>query len=343
MLSPFHNDFYNKAKLVDFHGYKCALYFDSIINEVLRTRTNFGVFDLFHMGRILIYKDKNFANIQKVLSLKIDSIYSKNFYKAKYALILNDKGNIEDDVVIYDYSDKWLIVCNAANKQKNINIFKELELKFEDVSNKMLMLAIQGPRAKDIVQKFSKINLEKIYFFEYFLSNDFILSRTGYTGEDGFELYSSFEFLYEFMKWIKKEEGEVLCGLGSRDVLRIEAGLPLYGNELDDSTNPLEANLSWAVNVDRVFQKRKELKYFSVENQKRVPRKGDKVLSANGSEVGYITSGTFSPTLQKPIGMLYLVNKEKIQTPLKVKDLELILYNSPLIKGKYYRREKKYG
>jgi len=331
----------SNLKFIDFYGYECVLYFKSIIEEVLETRNNFGVFDLFHMGRIFIFKDGNFENIQKVLSLRIDTINSN---RAKYALILNDRGNIEDDVVIYNYPDKWLIVCNAANKKKLIDIFKNLGLSFEDVSDQLMMIAIQGPKASEVLKKFfdkfvKNINLDNIYFFEYVFLDDLIISRTGYTGEDGFEIYGAYDNLYKILDWILSNFGNVWCGLGARDVLRIEAGLPLYGNEIDDNTNPLEAGLSWAVNVDRNFEIKKYLRYFWVDKGKRIPRKGDKVFL--DKEIGYITSGTFSPIFQKPVGMLYLYEDYNVDGLVKVKDIELSLSKTPIFKNRYYKKSKK--
>lgn len=333
------NDIYLKmgAKFVDFFGYYCPVYFESIIKEVLKVRNDFGVFDLFHMGRLILYKDSNLINIEKVLSVKLDSlkVYSEKG-KAKYALILNDRGTIEDDIVIYDYFDKLFIVCNACNKEKIKVIFDDLGLRFEDVSSEILMLAIQGPSSAKIVEKFFNIDLSNIYFYEYLILEDIILSRTGYTGEDGFEVYCKVEKLTSFLNWIIDNYGMVMCGLGARDTLRIEAGLPLYGNEIDEKTNPIEANLKWAVNVERNFVPTKFLKYFSIDNSKKIPRKGDKVYF-NDIEIGYVTSGTFSPIFNKPIGMLYVFD---VYNEYRIKDLVLKVSDKPLLKNNYYRLKR---
>lgn len=325
------------AKFIDFHGYFCPLYFRGIFQEVLDVRNNVGIFDLFHMGRIFIYKNNNLKNLQSILSLKIESIREyKNKGKARYALILNEKGTIEDDVVIYDYYDKFFMVCNAANKEKNMNLFKELSLDFSDVSDDLLMIAVQGPKSALLVQKFFNKDLSDLYFYEYIIEDDFIISRSGYSGEDGFEIYSRPNILEEFLMWVIKENGNVMCGLGARDTLRIEVGLPLYGNEIDDRTTPLEANLMWAVNVERSFTKNKELRYFEVVNSKKIPRKGNEVFH-NDVSIGYVTSGTFSPVLNKPIGMLYITRPVDF---VRVGEIELSLSTKPLLKANYYKRLK---
>ncbi len=337
----------NRAKFIDFYGYECPVYFRSVIQEVINIRNNFGVFDLFHMSRFFIYKDNNFSNLGRVLSVKLDSIklYS-NKGRARYCLILNECGNISEDVVIYDYFDKILVVGNAVNRQKNTKLFSELGLNFQDVSEKLLMIAIQGPDSYKVMKDILNKDFNDVYFYEYIIDQGIIFSRTGYTGEDGFEIYADKDILFSIVEKIISSYGEVLCGLGARDTLRIEVGLPLYGNEIDEDTNPLEANLLWAVNVERNFKKNKVLKYFIVNNSRRIPRKGEKIyyeFNANPMEIGFITSGTFSPVLDKPVGMLYLyddfysnMNLENI----KFKDIEISIQDNPAIKAKYYKKWK---
>ncbi|MEN3015081.1 MAG: glycine cleavage T C-terminal barrel domain-containing protein [bacterium] len=340
MKSPLAN-VYESSSLVytNFFGYDCPLYFTSIMQESKLVRQNLGVFDLYHMGRIFLYKNTEIQNLNTVLSVEIDTIKPyQNKGKAKYALILNDRGTIEDDVVIYDYIDKYLLVCNACNKQKLMRIFEGLRIKFEDVSNELMMIAVQGPRASGVISQFFNLDISNIYFYDYVIKDNYLISRSGYTGEDGFEIYSSIKLMRDFLSWVLEKYGQVMCGLGARDTLRIEAGLPLYGNEIDDKTTPIEANLNWAVKVERSFIKNKSLKYFEVNQNKRIPRKQDKVYM-DDIEVGFVTSGTFSPNLQKPIGMLYLYKGfEDHRGQYRVKDVILTLYEKPLIQPKYYRK-----
>ncbi|MFN3996074.1 MAG: glycine cleavage T C-terminal barrel domain-containing protein, partial [bacterium] len=168
------------------------------------------------------------------------------------------------------------------------------------------------------------------------IEDDVIFSRTGYTGEDGFEIYAKGEVIYEVIKKILDSYGDVLCGLGARDVLRVEAGLPLYGNELDEDTNPYEANLKWAVDIDINVEKKKSLAYFIVSDSKKIPRKGDKVFLDN-KEVGFITSGTFSPFFNKPIGMLYFYG-DVFYSQCNVGKIKIDVYKNSLIKPKYYKK-----
>lgn len=341
MKESFLNEIHIKlgARFINFFGYKCPVYFKGIIEEVLKVRKNFGIFDLFHMGRIFIYKDNNFPNLEKILSIKLETI--KNYVdkgKAKYCLLLNDRGNIIDDIVVYDYHDKLLVVCNAANKEKNIGLFKELELNFSDESENLLMIAIQGPNSKNVVKDVFNKNFDEVYFYEYLIDQGIIFSRTGYTGEDGFEIYATKDIMYDIVKKLVDNYGEVWCGLGARDTLRIEVGLPLYGNEIDENTSPLEAKLEWAVNVNREFKKEKNLRYFCVDDSKKIPRKGEKIFY-NNEEVGFISSGTFSPWLNKPIGMLYFYGSMSY-AECKTEKLLIKVFDRPLIKPRYYKKVK---
>ncbi|MFN3478288.1 MAG: glycine cleavage T C-terminal barrel domain-containing protein, partial [bacterium] len=163
-----------------------------------------------------------------------------------------------------------------------------------------------------------------------------IFSRSGYTGEDGFEIYAKGEVIYEVVKKILDSYGDVLCGLGARDVLRIEAGLPLYGNELDEDTSPCEANLGWALDSDIKFEKKKSLAYFLVSDSKKIPRKGNRVFWGD-QEVGFITSGTFSPFFSKPIGMLYFYG-DVFYSQCNVGNIKIDVYKTSLIKPKYYKK-----
>lgn len=304
------------AKFINFYSYNMPLNYSSIIDEVLNTRNSVTFFDLYHMGRLLVKKSEG---INKLFSVSIDNI---KYSKAKYALILNDRFTIEDDIVIYDldeyFKDYFLVVCNAVNKEKNINILKENNIDVIDVSDDYLMLAIQGPLSEKIVNDFLislfniNIDLRKIYFYDYLvIDKNFILSRSGYTGEDGFEIYLDYRRILKLMDFLLSNNIKG-AGLGARDVLRIEAGLVLYGNEIDNNTNPLEANLAWAIK-NSYFNKfventklNRRLIGIKVTNTKKVPRNNYKLYDFNQKEIGVITSGTYSPTLSIPIGLGFI-------------------------------------
>ncbi len=345
------------AKFIDFHSYNMPLSYSSIIDEVQNTRNNVSFFDLYHMGRLLVKKSDN---LNKILSVSIDNI---KYGKAKYALILNNKFTIEDDIVIYDlkdiFSKNFLIVCNAANKEKNINILKGNNIEVTDISEDYLMIAIQGPLSEKIVQNSLNslfnidINLRNIYFYDYIIiDKHFILSRSGYTGEDGFEIYLDYKRMIKLMDYLISNRVKG-AGLGARDVLRIEAGLPLYGNEINNDINPIEANLKWAIknnyfnNFINNTNITKTLVGLKVVNTKKVPRNGYKLYNYNQKEVGFITSGTFSPTLSIPIGLAF-ININSIQNINELIDYEGLIENKenfifkviklPFIKLKYYKK-----
>ncbi|MGB9638454.1 MAG: glycine cleavage system aminomethyltransferase GcvT [bacterium] len=345
------------AKFINFHSYNMPLNYSSIIEEVINTRNKVSFFDLYHMGRLLVKKNEN---LNKLFSVSLDNI---KYSKAKYALLLNERFTIEDDIVIYDLNDHLFIVCNAVNKEKNINILKENKIEVNDVSDDYLMIAIQGPLAENIVNNFLNllfnvnINLKEVYFYDYVIvDKNFILSRSGYTGEDGFEIYLDYKRMLKLMDYLinNKVNG---AGLGARDVLRIEAGLALYGNEINTNINPLEANLKWAIKnnyFDKFIQNskvNKKLVGLKVINTKKVPRNGYKLYSYSNQQIGYITSGTYSPILSTPIALAYidlnlidpnLIKKEELP------DYEGLIENKenfifkitklPFIKTKYYKK-----
>lgn len=346
------------AKFINFYSYNMPLNYSSIIDEVLNTRNNVSFFDLYHMGRLLVRKGDN---LNKLLSVSLHNI---RYSKAKYTLLLNQKFTIEDDIVIYDlgFNDYLFIVCNACNKEKNINIFKENKIEIKDVSDDYLMIAIQGTLAENIVNNFLislfniNINLKEMYFYDYIvIDKNFILSRSGYTGEDGFEIYLDYKRMIKLMDYLinNKVNG---AGLGARDVLRIEAGLVLYGNEINIDINPVEANLKWAIknnyfdNFIQNTKSNKKLIGLKVINTKKVPRNGYKLYSYYNQEIGYITSGTYSPTLSTPIALAYidlnlidskLVKQELLDYKGLIENKENFIFKIaklPFIKTKYYKK-----
>lgn len=348
------------AKFIDFHSYNMPLSYSSIIDEVINTRNNVSFFDLYHMGRLLVKKSNN---LNKLFSVSIDNI---KYGKAKYALILNNKFTIEDDIVIYDLKDNFnnyfFVVCNAANKEKNINILNENNIEVIDISEDYLMIAIQGPFSEKIVHNLLiylfniDINLKDLYFYDYVIIDKyFILSRSGYTGEDGFEIYLDYNRMLKIMDYLISNNVKG-AGLGARDVLRIEAGLVLYGNEINDNINPLEANLQWAIKNDYFNQFinniniTKKLVGINVINTKRVPRNGYKLYDYNQEELGFVTSGTFSPTLSIPVGLAF-ININSIQNINEILNYEGLIENKenfifkvtklPFIKLKYYKSQNK--
>ena len=317
------------AKIVPFAGYYMPVQYEGINIEHETVRNKLGVFDVSHMGEFWVEGTKAFELVQKI-STNDASMLTDG--KVQYNCMPNDKGGIVDDFLLYKFNDeKYLMVVNAANIEKdwkwvtlqNRNIGAGLR----DDSDKISLLAIQGPKALEAMQKLTDEPITDMEFYTFktikFAGVDnVLLSTTGYTGAGGCEIYFKNEdgpVIWDAVMDAGKEFGIKPIGLAARDTLRLEMGFCLYGNDIDDSTSPIEAGLGWItkftdgnnfINRD-LFQKQKEegverkLAGFEVV-EKGIPRKGYPLLDENGDKIGIVTSGTMSPTLKKPIGMGYL-------------------------------------
>ena len=316
-----------------FAGFEMPIYYKDITPEHLAVRNNVGVFDISHMGRVLVTRidAENFLNY--VITNDVSTLQSN---AAQYSVMCNENGGIIDDFVVYRLEDeKFLVVFNASNREKDYNWLlksaKGFNVKIEEISDDVAMFAVQGPRAEKTLQKIASKDLSKIGRFKCESSNlagvDVFLSRTGYTGEDGFEVFvwnASIAKPDNAMRLWKAilEAGKTLgiepCGLGARDTLRLEAGLCLYGNDIDETTTPLEAALGFVVKLQKDHFVGKEIllkQKGEGVNRKRVgiamtdrgiPRQGFEIRSESGERIGRITSGTFSPLLNFGIGMGYI-------------------------------------
>lgn len=307
------------AKMIEFAGWEMPLQYNSILEEHLSVRNKVGMFDISHMGEIEISGEK-----AKETILKVTPVYEKKLIpgKASYSLLLNENGGIIDDLIIYTFSeDKFILVVNASNIEKDLNWIKDkacTETKVKNLSEEISAISVQGPASAEVFKTlFGYELLElKYYSFERDLSYDetkiLFLSRTGYTGELGFEIYLHPEGALRLWD-ILLRAGVTPCGLGARDGLRLEAGLPLYGHELTENVTPIEANLERFLDVERDFigkralvEKERERKLIGFKMLERgVPREGQKILIEN-EEIGYVTSGGYSPYLNEYIGMGYI-------------------------------------
>ncbi|RUM30794.1 MAG: glycine cleavage system aminomethyltransferase GcvT [Aquifex sp.] len=300
-----------KTRFTDFAGWRMPLQYSSIVEEVKAVRSKAGIFDISHMGRILL-EGKNVK--EKLQFLTTNNIEKLSVGKVQYNLFTNEKGGVKDDITVYKLAeDKFFLCVNAANKEKIIKWLSEF-VSPKDVSEDYLQIAIQGPESENILNKFFNVSDIRYYRFKTF--GDTIISRTGYTGEDGFEVYikpkEGIELFEELIRLA------VPCGLGARDILRIEAGFPLYGNEISESITPFEANLDRFVDTNKDFLGKEEMlkkevkkKLFGLElEDKGVPRKGYKIFKGD-KEIGYISSGTFSPTLNKGIALCFVQLEER--------------------------------
>ena len=314
--------------MVPFAGFNMPVRYSSDKEEHLTVREGVGVFDVSHMGEFMLKGPHALDLIQWVTSNDASKIVDG---QAQYSCLPNDKGGIVDDLLIYRMSDKeYMLVVNASNIEKDWNWIKSQDkwgVEMENISDDIVLLAVQGPKATETLQKLTDIDLSGIKFYTFvkgqLAGKEMIISATGYTGSGGFELY------------IQKEDAEQVwnelfkagaafdikpIGLGARDTLRLEKGFCLYGNDIDDETSPLEAGLGWVTKFTKDFVNAENLKKQKEEGvtkklvgfemvDKGIPRQGYEIADASGNTIGRVTSGTMSPSLNIGIGMGY-VSKE---------------------------------
>ncbi len=312
------------AKMIEFAGWEMPVSYPAgIIAEHNAVRNSVGIFDIGHMGLIKIEGEDAVALIQKTTTNDASKL---ELHQCEYSILCNEKGGTVDDILVYHLPMLYLIVCNASNTKKVLAWLKKQaqEFKHADISpyENYCMLSVQGPKAEEVVAKSLNVDLKDLKHNHTLWWRDIIISRTGYTGEDGLELIVAKKEVEKIWDLFIQQKVQP-CGLGARDTLRLEAGLPLYGHEYDDQTSPLEAGYSWAVKFDKgdfigrdTLLKQKaagpEKKLVGLETEGRaIPRAGDLVFDAKGSQrIGKVTSGTFSPTFKKPLALAYLSAKE---------------------------------
>ncbi len=314
------------AKLVEFAGYYMPIQYTSIIAEHKAVRNAVGVFDVSHMGEVFVTGEKALDFVQHITVNDASKLFPG---RVQYSAMLYADGGIVDDLLVYKISDeKFLLVINASNIEKDFKWMQEnntFGVELNNQSDEYSLLAVQGPFAKEVVQAVcdQEINLEYYHFFEGKVAGvDMIISRTGYTGEIGYELYFKGSVEEAEMIWNKVfEAGEKFgiqpAGLGCRDSLRLEMGYCLYGNDIDQTTNPLEANLGWITKINKgefigrdvllkVKQEGLKRKLVPITaDEKAFPRHGYDI-TVNGKKIGTVTSGTVSPVLEKPIALGYV-------------------------------------
>jgi glycine cleavage system T protein (aminomethyltransferase) len=311
------------AKIVEFAGWQMPVQYSSVISEHEAVRTAAGMFDVSHMGEIEIRGQGALEVSNRLISNDLARIKDG---QAIYAGLLNERGGFVDDVVTYRFSPERIFICvNASNRDKDFDWIKG-HVKGVEVLNRsdeFAQLAVQGPRAAEILQRLTAVDLQKIATYHFtegeIASVHCIISRTGYTGEDGFELYCApeqAERLWFAILVAGKGDGIQPAGLGARDSLRIEMKYALYGNDIDDAHTPLEAGLGWIVKMEKgEFVGREALQKQKAEGVRRklvgfeligagVPRHGYSLLK-DANPIGEVTSGTMGPSVKKPIGIGY--------------------------------------
>jgi len=311
------------AKIVDFAGFLMPLQYKGITKEHLWVRTHAGLFDVSHMGEIEIRGPRALEFVSYVTSN--DPARLEKF-QVQYSAFPTHEGTVVDDLLVYRLEDYFLLVVNASNIEKDYNWL--MDHKFDtgveivNKSDEVAELALQGPESEAILQKFVDIDLSQIKYYwaarGKVMGKEALISRTGYTGEDGFEIYLAPDDVEEvFFKLLEEEKVEP-AGLGARDTLRLEMGYCLYGNDIDETTNLLEAGLGWITKLDKgdfigkealLKIKKEGLKRkrvgFEPDEIKAIPRHGYRIFDGD-KEIGIVTSGTFSPSLKRGIGMGYV-------------------------------------
>jgi aminomethyltransferase len=347
-LYPLHLEL--KAKMINFYDWLMPLYYESIINEHVWTRNNVSIFDVSHMGRILIKGSSSIDFLNYITTINIKDL--KNF-QAKYGLMLNNNAGIIDDLVVYKFSDEeFMMVVNSGTKKKDLNHIIKHSKKFNveviDISENLSQIAIQGPKSQEVLENFLKINLD-IPYYHFIKKDNFIISRTGYTPEDGFEIYISSSEILEFTKLLLNNQLVKMAGLGARDTLRLEAGYCLYSNDINEEIDPISAKLKWAIHFDKEFVGKEKLLeimengneftrigFISVENT--IPRKGNEIY-INSTKVGYVTSGTFSPSLNKGIGMGYIKKEfSEVGNEISINSKKYKIVKLPFVRGSLKRQ-----
>jgi len=318
------------AKIVPFAGYNMPVQYEGVNIEHETVRNGVGVFDVSHMGEFLIEGENALALIQYVTSNDASKLAVGD---AQYSCFPNDKGGIVDDLICYRIKeDTYMLVVNASNIEKDWDWISKHNARFgatlRNISDDYSLLAIQGPKAIEAMQSLTSVDLSIIKFYTFRVA-DFagmdhvIVSATGYTGSGGFEVYvknSDVEMLWNKVFDAGAEFGIKPIGLAARDTLRLEMGYCLYGNDINDSTSPIEAGLGWItkftksfVNSDALLKQKEEgisRKLVAFEILERgIPRQGYEIIDADGNNIGEVTSGTMSPSLKKGIGLGY-VSKE---------------------------------
>jgi len=324
------------GKTVDFAGWFMPVEFEGIIKEHESVRNNVGLFDVSHMGEITVKGPDALSFVNRLITNDLEKIEDS---QVLYTFMCREDGGVVDDILVYRFSkEDILLVVNASNTDKDyqwvLENHSDEHVEIENISNETAQLAIQGPKAESLLQAHTDEDLSEIKFF-FAKRNveidgiDCMVSRTGYTGEDGFEIYLSNDKVVELYTNLI-EDGASPIGLGARDTLRFEANLPLYGNELSDDWTPIEAGFGFFVKTDKadfigkeVLKKQKEdgvsrkIVGFTMSD-KKIPRHGYRVFK-DGEEIGFVTTGYKSPTLGEIIGLAMVKTEfSKIGTEIDV-------------------------
>lgn len=322
--TPLHEFHQTHGKTVEFAGYDMPIWYTSTIQEHMAVRNHSGVFDVSHMGRLDITGPDAATFVDALLPT---DVAKQPNGKSVYTLLLNDDAGIIDDLIVLKAEDgEYTLVVNAACKDKDLGHMQKvgagLDFQIRDKTEQTTMIAVQGPEAVNALQPLTPLPLAEMKRFTHVLTRvgriESVVARTGYTGEDGFEIivHDAEVGARDIWEALIKNDAQP-CGLGARDSLRLEAGLPLYGSDMDERTNPFQADLGWVISKEKEnYVGRERLASISKHGpdkvrrgiiiDERIPRSGFRVVDASNSEIGVVTSGTFSPVLKKGIAMAYV-------------------------------------
>ncbi|MEO5569971.1 MAG: glycine cleavage system aminomethyltransferase GcvT [Bacteroidia bacterium] len=346
------------AKMAEFAGYNMPIQYTGINDEHETVRKAVGVFDVSHMGEFILKGPDALDLIQRVTSNDAAKLTDG---KAQYACLPNDKGGIVDDLIVYRIDGgTYMLVVNASNIEKDwnwISARNDKGVEMHNISDKTSLLAVQGPQATVVLQKLTDVNLSEIPYYSFKKgivagSENVVISNTGYTGAGGFEIYFENKDAVHIWKALfnaGKDFGIKPAGLGARDTLRLEMGFCLYGNDIDDNTSPLEAGLGWITKFTKSFTNSENLKSQKEKGvskklvafemiERGIPRHHYEILNANGENIGLVTSGTQSPSLQKAIGMGYVkvenaADGAEIFIKVRDKSVKAKIVKPPFYKG----------
>ena len=346
------------AKMVPFAGFNMPVSYDGVTVEHETVRKGVGVFDVSHMGEFLVTGPNALALIQKVTSNDASKIVD---FQAQYSCLPNDKGGIVDDLIIYRLNaEKWVLVVNASNIEKDWNWISKhntMGADLKNLSDDYSLLAIQGPKAVEAMQSLTSEDLSAINFYHFKVADfagieNVMISATGYTGSGGFEIYCKNNEVEQVWKKVFEAGapfGIKPIGLAARDTLRLEMGFCLYGNDIDDTTSPIEAGLGWITKFTKDFinsenlKKQEEIgvsrKLVAFELDERgIPRQGYEIVDENGTVIGNVTSGTMAPSVGKGIGMGYVPTGlasvgTKINIQIRKNSVPATVVKAPFYKG----------
>ncbi|WP_105618808.1 glycine cleavage system aminomethyltransferase GcvT [Vallitalea okinawensis] len=350
------------GKMIDFAGWALPVQYKGLIEEHDAVRQAAGLFDVSHMGEVSVIGKEAEKFVNYLVTNDVEPMVNGQVI---YTPMCNEKGGVVDDLLVYKFNtQEYLLVINASNTEKDYEwmqgLSKDFDIKLENISDNYAQIALQGPKAEEILQPLTDLNLSELTFYTFkdettIAGKKVLVSRTGYTGEDGFEIYANSKEAPQLWSAIMeqgKDKGLLPAGLGARDTLRFEASLPLYGNELTDNITPLEAGLGMFVKLYKddfvgkeVLAKQKEVglkrKVIGFElTKKSITRHGYPILDSEGNKIGEVTTGYYLPSIDKSIGMgLVDIDHAKLGTEISIqvrkKTVDAVVRSKRFMEKKY--------